>query len=206
MAPMARTPGSTRGAGSAGVLARLAVALTACLLGLSACSGNGGEDSPRTEDEVALHLKLVYGDDSLDEATRIAVETEVGDVLSRYVAGAFLGDYPRQDFIGSFEDFTPRAARSAATHIEVLTGTGFEDASSVRASALRARLSLFAPPDGVMGATAAVDFRFEVTQKGTTSAARLRGRLLLVRERGAWSVFGYDVALNDGGAVEAAVS
>lgn len=206
MAAMARTPGSTRGTGSAGMLTRVAVASAACLLALSSCSGDDPADSTPTDDEVALHLELAYGADDLDGDARIEVETEVGDVLSRYVSGAFLGDYPRQDFIGSFEDFTPRAARAATTHIEVLTGTGFDDPSSVRASSLSARLSLFAPPEGVVAATAAVDFRFEVTQDGTTSTATLQGRLMLVRERGAWAVFGYDVALDDGGTVEGAVS
>lgn len=206
MAAMACVPGRIRGTGSAGMPVRICLALIACLLGLASCSADEPDDPPGNGEEVALHLELVYGEDDLDAATRIEVETEVGDVLSRYVAGAFLGDYPRQDFVSSFEDFTPRAARSAATHIEVLTGTGFADASSVRASALDARLSLFAPPDGVLAATATVDFKFEVTQDSTTSTATLSGRLMLLREQGDWSVFGYDVELDDGGALDAAVS
>jgi hypothetical protein len=181
--------------------------LAAPLLAVTACSADEPERPAEPGGSVALRLKTVHGADEVAERTRTAVETEIGDVLARYVVGAYLGDYPRQDFVSSFDEFTPSTARTAARDIEVLTGAGFADATSVRASVLEARLSLFAMEGRVLGATAAVQFRFEVVSRaGETTTAALRGRLMLVNEDDAWSVFGYDVALDDGGSVEAEVS
>jgi hypothetical protein len=173
---------------------------------VTACTGNQPDDPDGGSTSAALRLETVSVAGAVNDRTRTAVETEVGDVLSGYVAAAFLGDYPRQDFVRSFDAFTPSAAGTAARDIKVLTGAGFTDASSVRATSLRADLSLFAPQGRRVGATAAVRFRFEVTADGATTTATFSGRLMLTDEDGAWSVFGYDVALDDGGAVEAAVS
>ncbi len=203
--PHAGRQRATRHCRTSGTLLAL---LTAALLALSACTGDDpGDDPDGTTQSTTLRLRTVHTAGEIDEEARTRVETAIGDVLSQYVVRAFLGDYPRQDFVSSFDDFTLDTAGKAARHIEVLTGAGFADASSVRASALGADLSLLSPEGRVIGATAAVRFRFEVT-KGESEATTvtLSGQLMLVLENGAWSVFGYEVALDDGGAIEAEVS
>ena len=206
MALMARTPGGSHRPGTAGARTRLVAMLAVPLLVVTACTADEPDRPAEPGRSVALRLETVHGADDVAERTRTAVETEIGDVLARYVVGAYLGDYPRQDFVSSFDDFTPSTARTAARDIEVLTGAGFADASSVRAAVLEARLSLFAVDGRVLGATAAVHFRFEVVAgNGERTTAALRGRLMLVDENDAWSVFGYDLALDDGGFVEVGV-
>ena len=207
MALMIRTTAGRRSAGNAVPRIRLAVALAAALLAVPGCTADQPDDDPDRAVEPALRLETVHTAGEVDAETRTAVETDIGDVLSRYVVRAFLGDYPRQDFVRSFDDFTPLTARDGARDIEVLTGAGLADAASVRASALGADLSLLAPEGGVVGATAEVDFRFEMTtgESGPTTVT-LHGRMDLVVEDGTWSVFGYEVTLADGGPLEAAVS
>ena len=158
-----------------------------------------------TPESAALRVQTVSGADQLDERTRADLEGAVGDVLSAYVVEAFLGEFPRQEFVRAFESFTSGAARSAAgDHIDQLTAATVRDATDVRATELEARLSFLTQSGDVHGGTAAVHFAFEATMEdGTTRPLVLDGRFLLDAERDTWSIFGYDVALDNGDAVDA---
>jgi hypothetical protein len=128
------------------------------------------------------------------------MESELSDVLAGYVVGGFLGDYPRDDFVDAFADFTGGLTeRAVGDHIDALTVAGFEDVTSVRAKRLDARLSFFADGQKMLAASAWVDFAFDVAAGDNTTRATLRGRLSLEREDGAWAVFGYDVLRSGGG-------
>jgi hypothetical protein len=182
-----------------------AAALSAVLV-LGACSPGATPDDDETQspESAALRVRTVSGADRLDEQALSDLEGQVGDVLSGYVVEAFLGDFPRQEFVQSFESFTSGAARSAAGDIEQLTAARVGDAASVRATELDARLSFLAQGRAVHGATAAVHFAFEATMEdGSTRPLVLDGRFMLDGEEGRWSVFGYDVAFDDGARVTA---
>lgn len=200
MASMARTPRGRPWAHGVSAGGRGAAALATLLLAVGGCSPDEPDgDPPEPRPSAALRVRTVHTAGSVDERIRTTVETEVGDVLSRYVVHAFLGDYPRRDFIRAFDDFTPGATEGAASHIDVLTAAGLEGAAAVRATDLDARLSLLAPGGEVVGATAAVRFRFVVEgEDGAERTATLRGQLGMVDDDGGWSVFRYDVALDDG--------
>ena len=177
----------------------VAVAVAALAAGCSAGSPPDDEETP-TPESAALRVQTVTGAERLDEATRAEVEGAVGDVLSDYVVQAFLGDFPRQEFVRSFESFTSVAARKATRDIDLLTAATVRDATAVRATELEARLSFLDQAGEVHGATAAVHFTFEATMEdGTTRPLALDGRFML--EAGAddaWSIFGYDVRFDDG--------
>ena len=98
-------------------------------------------------------------------------------MLSKYVVGAFLGKFPRENFVGSFDSFTSGTARSAAGDIDLLTASRFSDATAVRATRLDAWLSFLAPGKDAFGATARVRFGFEASLPGGgTREISLRGR------------------------------
>jgi hypothetical protein len=199
MGPMAGTrSGPPRAAGTA--------ALVAAVLALGGCPAEPPDEPPATEEPVALRVTTVHGAGSIDADTRADLESAVGDVLSAYVVQGFLGDYPRDDFVRSFDSFTSGAARDAARDIDQLTAARFQDAEAVRATRLDARLSFLVERDDVVGATAAVRFGFEATVGGEALPLRLRGRLMLVEDEGTWSVFGYDVTTHDARPVEGEVS
>jgi hypothetical protein len=168
---------------------------------VAGCSTGTPPDDQRTPtaESAALRVQTVSGAERLDEQTRTEAEEAVGTVLSDYVVGAFLGEFPRQEFVGSFEDFTSVAARKAAGHIDRLTAATVRDATAVRATELDARLSFLTQAGEVHGSTAAVHFAFEATMEdGSTRPLVLDGRFLLDAEEGRWSIFGYDVRLDDG--------
>jgi hypothetical protein len=174
------------------------------LLAVSGCSLDSPPEQRRTptQESAALRVRTVSGAERLDAVTRTRLEGAVGDVLSSYVVGAFLGRFPREDFVQSFASFTSGAARAAAGDIDQLTAAQVHDAASVRATRLDARLSFFTQGGSVHGATAAVHFAFEATMgDGSTRPLVLDGRLMLEDAAGTWSVFGYDVALDDGATV-----
>lgn len=176
--------------------AAAAVATASLTAGCSTGSPPADEESPRS---AALRVETVSGDQRLDERTRAELEGAIGDVLSAYVVDAFLGEFPREEFVRSFESFTSEAAREAARDIDLLTAAGVPDATAVRATELEARLSLLALDGTVHGSTATVHFAFEATMAdGSTRPVTLDGRFLLEAEGDAWSVFGYDVRLDDG--------
>ncbi|WP_133241262.1 hypothetical protein [Nocardioides gansuensis] len=176
---------------------------------LAGCSPDEvpGEQQTPTPRSVALRVESVSGADHLDEEDRTALETEIGDVLSHYVVRGFLGDFPRREFVASFESFTSGAARHAARDIEQLTAARVQDATAVRATRLDADLSFLVDGQDVIGATAAVRFAFEATMEdGKPRPLSLRGRFLLEEGAGEWSIFGYDVALDDGATLETGVA
>jgi hypothetical protein len=182
-----------RAAGAAAVVA-VAVAWLA-----TACSAGDPPQETDTPDQAALRVRTVAGADRLDERTRADVEGAVGDVLSAYVVEAFLGEYPREEFVRSFESFTSEAARDAAGDIDRLTAAAVPDATAVRATDLDARLSFLTQGRTVHGGTATVHFAFEATREdGSTQPLTLDGRFMMEAEDGTWSVFGYDVRFNDG--------
>jgi hypothetical protein len=175
---------------------------------LAGCSPSTTPDptSP-PQPQTALAVETVSGAGDLAPETRTELETEVGGVLSDYVVEAFLGDFPREDFVQAFGSFTSGAARRAAGDIEQLTAARVQDATAVTATGLEARLSFLVAGRDVVGATAALDLAFDATMPdGTTRPLSLRGRFLLERTDGDWVVYGYDVALDDGSAVAAEVT
>jgi hypothetical protein len=176
-----------------------AAVVMAALLG--ACTDDPPGEQPTSEPSVALRVTTGQGAGNLDTAERTELESAIGEVLSGYVVGAFLGDFPRDDFIRSFGDFTSRAAQYATGHIGVLTAAPVKEATDVRATRLDARLSFLVVGRDAISATAAVRFEFEATMPdGGTQAVSLRGRLMLEQGPDGWVVFGYDVRSDDGAA------
>lgn len=166
---------------------------------VAACSGGEPPEDPATPESAPLRVETVAGADRLDERTRADLEGEVGDVLSGYVVEAFLGKFPREEFVSSFESFTSEAAREAAGDIDLLTAASVPDATAVRATELDARLSFLTEGRTVHGGTARVHLAFEATMAdGSTRPLVLDGRFLLEAGSDGWSVFGYDVRFDDG--------
>lgn len=164
----------------------------------AACTDGGrGGDDPTDDRGAALEVVLVEGGDGLDEEARAGVEADVGDAISQYLVGAFLGEFPRDDFVQSFAGFTSLAARGAAEDIDRLTAYRYKDADRVEATRLLVRISCLAEGDDVVGATAEVDFGFDVSGEAASSEFALTGRFLLVEDDGQWSIFGYDVHRDD---------
>jgi hypothetical protein len=177
--------------------ALLALALAVSLL--AACTGDEDPAPPEEgQQQAALELSLT-GRPALDARTGDELQSEVGDAVTAYVVGGFLGDHPRDDFVRSLDAFTSGAAQSAAGDLDILTASDYAGAQAVDARRLVARIAPFAPDGEVLGATAAVDFRFVVTdESGEQRRLALTGRLMLVPERGGWRIFGYDVTRDDG--------
>jgi hypothetical protein len=168
---------------------------------LGACTGDDDEPPPPDQptDDVALELSMGPGSSGLSTEARDQLQNDVGAVLSTYVVDAFLGDYPRADFVNALGTFTSNFADRAAEDLELLTGAGFgPGVESVSATRLTASISSFAPDQDVVGATALVDFAFDVDKNGQTRVFTRQGRLMLLPENGKWKIFGYDLTSGDG--------
>jgi hypothetical protein len=168
-------------------------------VGFAACSGD--ESSPPGPDEpaadVALQVESVKAR-GIDEETRTRLESEVGDVLARYVVEGFLGDHPRQDFVRALSDFSNDLADEGGRDLNVLTLAGLSDVTAVRANRLKVNLAFYNPGGDTVGASAFLDLAFDVTFKdGTTRESTRTGRLSLGRTDGDWQVIGYHVCCAD---------
>ena len=172
---------------------------------MTGCTGDGPENKDDEPEPAALEVRVVTCAGRLGDDARAEIEAGIGDTLSAYVVKAFLGDYPRDDFVRAFDGFTSGAAERAAEDIDLLTGALFKNAEGVAATSLRARISCLVERGDMIGATASVAFDFEVTEAGTAPAEpfSLRGRIMLTPGDDSWSVFGYDVARDDVPAQEA---
>jgi hypothetical protein len=172
-----------------------AVATLLLVVVLGACTGDGGSPPPdQPADHVALELSMGPGATGLSTEARDQLQNDVGAVLSTYVVDAYLGDYPRDDFADALDSFSKSFTDRAATHLELLTGAGFgEGVESVSAARLSASIASFVPQEQVVGATAIVDFAFDVQANGTTSEITRQGRLMLMPEDGKWKIFGFEL-------------
>jgi hypothetical protein len=180
----------------------VALLLVAAVAWLSTGAGCSGDDDPQDPDRpetesVPLELTLGAGSSQLDPAVSDEFQTEVADTLTGYVVSAFLGEYPRSDFVEALDWFTTDGAELAAARLDHLTGKAFEDADSVTATRLVARLAPFAPEQEPAGVSAAVEFSFDVTEDGATSTVTLTGRLMMVPEADGWRIFGFKVSRDD---------
>ncbi|RYP85379.1 hypothetical protein EKO23_12945 [Nocardioides guangzhouensis] len=174
--------------------------VVAVLAGLAAgCTGDDPEAPDQgTQQPVALEVRIASCAGPADADARASLESGIGDTLSSYVVAGFLGDYPREDFVRSFDVFTSGAAEKAAGDIDVLTAADYQDAEGVDATRLRARISCLAQGGKVIGATAHVELDFAAEQGGPAPTPfTLSGRFLLVPGPRGWSVFGYDVSRDD---------
>jgi len=180
----------------------VAVAVAVVVVGLAACTDDTEEPPPdQHADHVALELSLGPGASELSTQARDELQNDVGAVLSTYVVDAFLGDYPRNDFVDALDTFTSGVAARAAADLELLTGAGFgSSAEEVAATRLSATISSLAPKGQVVGVTAVVDFAFDVEADGKTHETTRQGRLMLMPVDGEWKIFGYDLVPEPGGA------
>ena len=181
-------------------IAMLMAAVVAATVVAACTADESGPPDPGTPADAALRVTTLP-DADLDEETRARLESEVSDVLADYVAGSFLGDYPRGDFVQGLSDFSNIAAEQAGGDIELVTAARFGQADSVRATGLEAELSFLVVDEEAVGVTAWVEFEFEVEDGASATTATLRGRLSLDRGNERWSVFAYRLLRDDGDAV-----
>ena len=174
----------------------LAAGVVACLASLGACTDDSDDPTPPSDgpESVALELSLGPGSDDLTTEARDDLQNDVGAVLTTYVVEGFLGDYPRDDFVGALDSFTSGVADEAAEDLDLISGAGFEGSpDDVVATQLSASISTFAPGGKVVGVSARVDFAFDVTEGGTTREEARHGRLMLTTEDGVWKIFGFEL-------------
>jgi hypothetical protein len=185
-----------RSLGVRGRVMALLSAVVAATLVAACTTDESSPPGPDTPADAALRVTTLHSS-RMDQDTRAHLESDVGDVLADYVAGSFLGDYPRGNFVQGFADFTDIAAGQAVDDIELLTGSRFAQASSVRATGLKAELSFLVVDGEAVGVTAWVGFEFAVDDAGATATASLKGRMSLDLRHDRWSVFAYHLRRND---------
>ncbi len=142
---------------------------------------------------ITTKIHRVYG--RLPDKRRKVVRVQVGKVVDRWWDAAFLGGvYPRSSFPSAFPGFTDGAEKRARDDKALLTNqTRGRHVDSVTAKHKSVSLDILATGKQARTVTAHFVLRFESAgdKAGTTT---VRGRLFLTHERGAWRVFGYDVA------------
>lgn len=131
----------------------------------------------------------------LPDARKKAVRKQVEAVVDRWWDAAFLGGtYPRSTFASAFPGFTDRAGERARADKALMTNrTRGPHVDSVTATHRSVALDILATGKRARAVTARFVLTFDSTgdKDGRTT---VRGRLFLTQQRGAWRVFGYDVA------------
>ena len=200
---MADMVATTSGSTSPRPAARSAVLVLPAVVCLSllGCTGDSEGDPAPSPAPAPLEISLEEAADELSPQARDDLQTEVGDALSAYVVDAFLGDYPRDDFVEkALDSFSTSVAAKAATDLDVITGAGFGEVDEVSAKKLLAHISPMVRGDRTDGASVRVAFDFETVRDGEPSEQQLTGRLMLTPEGDAWKIFGYRLQLDDGSA------
>lgn len=180
-----------------------AAAVCLALVGSSAaCSGDddpeggdppaasGAPSGPPPIKTVARLGKVVGG---LDKQRRARLKTQVAEVVDAWIDAAYLGDFPRTDFSDAFPGFTKGAAADAATDAGLMSNKRFgADLEQVVATKREVTVDALAVRKRAVAATA----RFVLAMRldgAVQRKERVRGRLFLTYDKGAWRVFGYDV-------------
>ena len=138
-------------------------------------------------------IHRVFG--RLPDARRKVVRRQVGKVVDRWWDAAYLGGaYPRSSFPSAFPGFTAGAEKRARADKALLTNLSHGPRiDSVTPKHRRVTLDILATGKQARSVTAHFVLRFETAGEKTGTTV-VRGRLFLTRKRGAWRIFGYDVA------------
>ena len=143
--------------------------------------------------ETTTKIHRVFG--RLPDKRRKAVRVEVGKVVDRWWDAAYVGGtYPRSTFPSAFPGFTEVAEKRAKSDKALLTNqTRGPHVDSVAARRRSVSIDILATGKQARTVTAHFVLKFDSSgdKAGTTT---VRGRLFLTRKRGAWRIFGYDVA------------
>lgn len=143
--------------------------------------------------KTTTKIHRVFG--RLPETRRKAVRRQVGRVVDRWWDAAYLGGtYPRSSFPSAFPGFTAGAEKRARADKALLTNkVRGPQVDSVTARRRTVSLDILATDKRARSVTAHVVLRFDTAgQKAGTTV--VRGRLFLIHKRGAWRIFGYDLA------------
>lgn len=181
-----------------------AAAVALLLAGASGCDAGddiGGEEDPAAASDAATDVPAVATvttlqnvGKTLDGGTRDRLKASVTQVLDGFFDGAYLGEFPRDDYAAAFAGFTEGAARDAQRDLPLLSSAAIADqVDSATATRRRVRLDVFAVDGNPRGLTAHFVLEFD-TEGQLEQSVRVRGDLYLAREKGEWKVFGYDVA------------
>ncbi len=181
----------------------LAGTLAAVLLTTSACSGDepkDDSDEPRetatTESaapplETTASIGEVVG--KLGKKKRNHLVDKVAAMVDEWIDAAYVGgDYPRDDFGGSFAVFTKDAAGLAEKQAGVMSNAAIgEDVDTVEATKRIIKVDVLAAEGRPAGVTAR--FRLVMAIDGDDRKEQVRGRLVLTKAADGWQVFGFDV-------------
>jgi len=153
-------------------------------------------DAPTLEIEPVTQLGRVTG--RLPRQDARAVESRVSRVAVRWLTGAYVGgSWPRERFDDAFTGFTKGAAAAARSDRRVMTNADIgKRVKAITPTKVDVRVDVLAVRKRAVGATAHVltTFRADGPKQGRY---RVAGRLLLTKDHGRWTVFGYHV--NKGG-------
>ena len=98
----------------------------------------------------------------------------------------------------ALSDFSTGLADDGGRDLTTLTLAGTLDVAAVRATRLKANLAFFNPGGDVVGASAFVDFAFDVTiEDGTTRQVTRTAASCSAGPTADWQVTGYDVCCAD---------
>lgn len=196
---MVRPPSRPGRLGRTTATAALGLALTASL---AACTGGDepeGAEPPGTRAAApgpppvvtVTTLGKVVG--QLDPKRRARLKTQVTAVVDAWTDAAYLGDFPRTDFSKAFPGFTKGAAAEASADGGLMSNKRFGP-DLERVVATRREVVVDALAVRRRAVTATARFVLAMTlDGGVHRRERVRGRLFLTYDKGAWRVFGYDV-------------
>lgn len=161
------------------------------------------ESTPTLEARpVAMDVRVgrVFGG-KLPRARRQTLERQVGKLVGRYFESAYLGgDYPRRDFGNALAGFSSGAAARARSDRAILSNAAVgarTDGVAARTKKVRLDVVLANRRNDVVGVTARIRLVFLQGQvEGADQRVMVTGRLMLAKRKGAWEIFGYDVARN----------
>ena len=187
---------------------RLAALSASLVLGLTlaGCSSDGPSDDDVSETrmdtvaaldttlQVRTKMSRVLG--RLSPAQRELLERDAEQLITGYLAAAYLHERPSDGYRGSFPGFTTGARELALEDVDTASDAAFSGVDEVRSRGAVAFLSVVASEGRAVGATARIFLDLSVIEGSQDRDVEVRGRLLLSPAGDGWRIFGYDLSLD----------
>lgn len=174
---------------------------------LTACSGDDEPDATAetastgptisiTQQSAPLEVALKEVRSDLSAEEKRQVTDAAARPIESWFGGAYLGEYPRDDFAAGFEGWTAAAADLALRDQDTTSNAALgPDVVAVVADEQRADLYVFAEAGQAGGATADVTLRLtEQRESGELVKVAVTGSVYLTRTDAGWKIFGYDLS------------